>query len=572
VTVHPGSALRLSSLRRPKTGPVALFLLLLASTALFSLSTPAPAPRFQPAVASTDTLATEVGYRILSAGGNAVDAAVAVGLALAVVHPQAGNIGGGGFMLIMTSDDSIFALDYREKAPRASSRETFVDERGEVIEGLSTTGYLASGVPGTLRGFEAAHKRFGRLPWKELFQPAIELAREGFRVSPSLHRALARHQKRLRLFPETARKFFPSGRVPQPGEKMLQPELARTLEAISERGADEFYEGSIAELISEQMKRHGGLITREDLASYGVCWRRPVRGFYRGYEINGMGPPSSGGVCLIELLNILERYDLESLRRGSPEYVTLLAEAEKRVFADRSFFLGDPDFVRMPVRELTSKEYAEFLSRRISLERATPSDSISHGDPFGYESTETTHYCIIDGDGNVVSNTYTLNSSFGSKVVIAGGGFLMNNEMDDFSLAPGHPNLYGLTGSEANAVLPGKRMLSSMSPTILTRGGRPFLVVGSPGGSKIITSVLQVILNVIDFRMSLPEAISTARFHHQWLPDLLQFEKGSLDEATAGALSERGYTLREVEPFGDVQAILVDPATGGSFPFSDPRR
>lgn len=523
-------------------------------------------------VVSAQELASQVGVEILKRGGNAVDAAVATGFALAVVYPQAGNLGGGGFMVIRFPDGRATTIDFREKAPGKAHRDMYLDEKGEVIPGLSTFGYLSSGVPGSVAGLCYALNKYGTMSLKEVLQPAIGLAEKGFPVSYGFSQALRRASEELSHFPATAKIFLKNGEPYQEGDLFVQKDLAKTLKLIAEKGPDAFYKGKIADLIAEDMKKHGGLITKEDLASYRPVEREPVCGTYRGYRIISMGPPSSGGVALIELLNILEAYDIGALGHNSSRTIHLMVEAMRRVYSDRAQHLGDPDFYPVPIKGLISKGYAAELRKGIDLYRATPSSQVSHGDPLPYEGQQTTHYSVVDEDRMAVSVTTTLNSSFGSKVVIEGAGFLMNNEMDDFSIKPGVPNIYGLVGGEANSIQPGKRMLSSMCPTILTRDGRLFMVLGTPGGSTIITTVLQVIVNVIDHGMDIQEAVDVPRVHHQWLPDVLYYEKRGLPVDVLENLGKMGYHVRELRGYnGDVQAIMVDPQTGILLGASDPR-
>jgi len=523
-------------------------------------------------VVSAHELATQVGVDILKKGGNAVDAAVATGFALAVVYPQAGNLGGGGFMVIRFPDGSATTIDYREKAPLKAHRDMYLDDRGEVIPNASTLGYRACGVPGSVAGLHLAWSRYGTLPWKELLEPAIRLAQEGFSVSYGFSRALEAVAEDFRKFPAAAQIFLKNGKPYEEGEIFVQKDLARTLKLIAEEGPGAFYRGEIADLIVQTMEKHGGLITREDLARYRAVERPPVRGTYRGYEVISMGPPSSGGLCLIGLLNIVEGFPLDSLGFHSSQAIHLMVEAMKRVYADRAQFMGDSDFYPVPVEGLLSKSYAEQRRREIDWTRATPSSEVRAGQPPGFESPQTTHYSIVDATGMAVAVTTTINSGFGAKFVIEGAGFLMNNEMDDFSIKPGVPNLYGLVGGEANAIAPEKRMLSSMTPTILTKDGQLFMVLGTPGGSTIITSVFQTIINVIDYGMNIQEAVDAPRFHHQWLPEWVVYEKYGLPRDVVENLERMGHRLEERRStIGNVQAILVDPETGLLLGASDSR-
>ncbi len=520
-------------------------------------------------VASACPIATSVGVEILRRDGNAVDAAIAVGFALAVTYPQAGNIGGGGFMLVRTAHGGYRFLDYRERAPLGAHRDMYLDAAGEVIEDMSLIGAAAAGVPGSVSGLQRAHELHGTLPWAELVAPAIALARDGFAVSERLAASLERLQPYLERFPALRQFTKPDGAPLAAGDTLRQPELARTLELIAREGADAFYSGTIADLLVAEMVASGGIITKEDLGAYVTAEREPVRGAYRGCEVVSAPPPSSGGVILIEILNILEQFDIAGrgyLTDGSIHYVV---EAERRAYADRARWLGDPDFVDNPVARLTSKKYARTLAEKITP-RATPSSSLAPSRDEGREKRETTHYSIVDRFGNAAATTTTLNDSFGSRLVVRGAGFLLNNEMDDFSVKPGVPNMYGLVGSEANAIAPGKRMLSSMAPTIVSRNGVPWLVVGTPGGGTIITTIAQVIMYMVDYGMSLEEAVAAPRFHHQWLPDRIDFEKNVLTRYMRGFLADRGHSFGErSDPIGDVQAIEIRESC--SCGMSDPR-
>ncbi|MGV3720186.1 MAG: gamma-glutamyltransferase [Actinomycetota bacterium] len=521
-------------------------------------------------VATASDLATRVGVGILRKGGNAVDAAAAVGLALAVTYPIAGNLGGGGFLLLRTADGKTVAIDYREVAPARSRRDLYLDATGKVIPNASTTGYLAVGVPGTVAGLGLAVERYGKLKWRDVVEPARKLAAEGFPVSHTLARTLK--ASKLDQFRESRRIFLRDGKPYAEGEVFRQPDLARTLERLRDLGPREFYEGRTAELLAEDMRRHGGLITRQDLRSYKPVVRVPVRGTYRGYDVVTMPPPSSGGVALIQMLNMLERYDVDSLGNGSSAKAHVLTEVMRRAFADRAEFMGDPAFVKMPIRGLTSKRYAADLVKGIDLKKATPSTQVKAGRPAAYESPQTTHFSVVDAQGNAVSNTYTLNTAYGSGVTATGTGVLLNNEMDDFTSKPGVPNAFGLIQGEANAIQPGKRPLSSMTPTLVLKNGKLVLVVGSPGGPTIINTVLQTVVNVIDHRMNLRQAVSEPRIHHQWLPDTLQHEPFGMPRDVADALRRRGHQLApEARYIGDVQAVMVEPGTGFRLGFSDPR-
>jgi gamma-glutamyltranspeptidase/glutathione hydrolase len=524
-------------------------------------------------VVTTDDFATEIGVDVLRAGGNAVDAAVAVHFALAVVNPAAGNIGGGGFMVARLADDTFAALDFRERAPLAATRDMFLDSLGNLTD-RSLVGHLASGVPGSVMGMWEAHRRYGTLPWAELVQPAVELA-EGFVVTERLFNWLNDGLVReLAAFPASAAQFLPrGGEPPLLGDTLRQPDLARTLERIRDRGPEGFYAGETADLIVAEMERGGGIITHEDLASYEAAWREPVSFSYRGHTVLSMPPSSSGGATMAEIANILERWDLHALGFQSPEVIHLYAEAWKRAYADRNQYLADPDFVDVPLERMTSPAYADERAAEISLTSATPSEDVAPGlEPARAESTSTTHYSIVDALGNAVAITTTLNSWYGSRVTVAGAGFLLNNEMDDFSALPGAPNQFGLVQGEQNAVEPGKRMLSAMTPTIvLGQDGSVRMVTGTPGGSTIITTVFQTLSNVLDFGMGVVQAVNAPRVHHQHLPDEILYERGGLGRATVTALEALGHTVVERGGHsGDVQMIVVEDTLITAW--SDPRR
>ena len=522
-------------------------------------------------VSTTDRYATRVGVDVLRDGGNAVDAAVAVAFALAVVNPEAGNIGGGGFLVARMADGTTVALDYREKAPFAATRDMFLDEEGNLTD-RSVVGHLASGVPGTVMGLWQAHQRLGRLPWERLVDPAVELA-EGLTVRERLAASLRRYQERLRLFESTAETFLPGGRPPAVGETFRQPELAATLRRIRERGAEGFYSGETADLIVAEMERGGGIISHRDLEEYAAAWREPLRFEYRGHRVISMPPVSSGGATMAEIANILEGWDLGSMEWHGPEHVHLMAEAFKRAYADRNTYLADPDFVDVPLERMTSETYAAERRASISRHRATPSGEVGPGLGAPDTGEHTTHFSVVDPDGSAVSLTTTINSSYGSRVTVTGAGFLLNNEMDDFAAKPGTPNQYGLVEGEANAVEPGKRMLSSMTPSIvLDASGNLFLVLGTPGGGTIITTVFQTISNVVDFGMTGVQAVHAPRVHHQHLPDQLRFEAGGLPQAVVSRLEAMGHRMSERDGFsGDVQAVMVLP-DGSLVGVSDPRR
>ena len=523
-------------------------------------------------VASQEAVATQIGVDVLKQGGNAVDAAVAVGFALAVTLPQAGNLGGGGFMIVHDAESGeTVAIDYREKAPGSASRDMFLDTAGNADADKSQRSGLAVGVPGTVAGLTLALERYGTMSLRDVMAPAIRLAEEGVLVTPDLSDSLKANAEELMAWPSSARIFFKDGGAPyEPGDILRQPDLAKSLRQIAEGGPDAFYKGDIARLIATAMAQNGGLVTAADLEAYQAVVREPVRGTYRDYEVVSMPPPSSGGVHIIQILNILEGLPIGYLGHNSAETIHLMAEAMKLAYADRSQYLGDSDFVDVPVEGLTSKEYAETLRQGINAYRATPSATIKPNDPVPFESDQTTHFSVVDSHGNAVANSYTINFSYGLGLVAEGTGILLNNEMDDFSAKPGVPNAYGLLGGAANAVEPGKRPLSSMSPTIVLKDGQPVIVTGSPGGSRIITTVLQVIMNVVDHGMNIAEASVAPRIHHQWLPDELRVEEGlSLD--TIRLLEAKGHTVRIQPVMGSTHSIMrrEDSALFGA---SDPRR
>ncbi|MBM3726218.1 MAG: gamma-glutamyltransferase [Acidobacteria bacterium] len=507
-------------------------------------------------VVAQEPHATDAGVSVLKAGGNAVDAAVAVAFALAVTHPTAGNLGGGGFLLARMADGRTAFIDFRERAPEKATRDMYLDAAGKPT-GDSLQGWRASGVPGTARGLEMAHKKLGRRGWAELVAPAVGLARDGFVVSYALAESL-RRAKRLAEFEESRRIFQKNGAYWEAGERFKQPELGATLERIARDGARGFYEGPVAERFAAAMARHGGLITAADLKDYKAIERTPLLGTYKGYQILTAPPPSSGGVGLLQMMGVLEGLGFEKHGAGSAAATHLVAETMRRFYADRSEHLGDPDFYKVPVTGLISKSYLARIRESIDPHRATPSDQWKPGSPAREESAETTHFSIVDAEGNAVALTYTLNGGYGSGVTVPGLGFLLNNEMDDFSVKPGHPNLFGLVGGEANAIAPRKTPLSSMTPTIITRGGELFMVVGAPGGSRIITGVMQVILNAADYGMNAQEAIDQPRFHHQWKPDKLYTERGFSPD-TIELLRQRGHDV-ETNTTGValVEAIIVE--------------
>ncbi|HMZ80055.1 MAG TPA: gamma-glutamyltransferase [Acidobacteriota bacterium] len=521
---------------------------------------------------STSPIASQIGVDILKRGGNAVDAAIAMAFGLQVTYPSAGNIGGGGFMLIRMADGRTTAIDFRETAPAAATPEVYLDKSGNVIPEASTVGLRAVAVPGTVAGLALAHQKFGTRKWAELLDPACRVAKDGFQLGYGVVRSLARKQKTLERFSESRRIYLKNGQLWNEFDLFQQPELAATLARIRDQGPREFYEGKTAQLIVAEMKRGNGLITLEDLKAYKPVEREVLRGTYRGYEILTMPPPSSGGVALLEMLNTLENRTLTPDDAGSSETVHLMVETMRRAFADRAEYLGDPDFVKVPVAALTSKKYAADLFRTINPEKATASDRVQPGNVTLSESKETTHFSVVDRMGNAVSCTYTLNGSYGSGLTVTGGGFLLNNEIDDFAVKVGVPNEYKLIQKEANLIAPHKRPLSSMTPTIVLKDGKLFCTVGSPGGPTIINSVLQVIVNVIDFKMNIQEAVDVPRFHHQWLPDQIEYEPRVFSLDVRRALQQRGHRLSErTEIIGDAHAILIEPETGVRLGAADPR-
>jgi gamma-glutamyltranspeptidase/glutathione hydrolase len=528
-------------------------------------------------VASTNEVASRVGVDVLKRGGNAVDAAIAVAFALQVTHPAAGNLCGGGFMMIRLKNGQTTAIDYREMAPAAAHRNIYLGKDGKLIEGEggSLVGYRAAGVPGTVRGMELALKHYGsgKLNWGQLIEPARQLAANGFEVTYSLSSSLKSNEEYLSKYPETRRIYLKSGNLYKEGEIFKQPELAATFSRLQRGGPNEFYEGETARLIVSDMQRNKGLMTLEDLHGYVAKERTPLRGNYRGYEIISMPPPSSGGAVLIEMLNILEGYDLKGVDANSSDRYHLMAEAMRRAFADRAEYMGDSDFVKVPVAGLIDKSYATQLRSTISTQRASTSAEVRAGRPAGYESDETTHFTVMDSEGNVVANTYTLNNSYGSAAVVKGTGMLLNDEMDDFAAKPGTANMYGLIQGERNAVAPRKRPLSAMTPTIVLRkDGSFWFTVGSPGGPTIINTVLCIITNVIDFDMNIQQAIDAPRLHHQWLPDEVVGEPYGFSGDTQRALAARGHKLAKQKYLGDAEGIMIEEKTGMRLGATDPRR
>lgn len=520
-------------------------------------------------VASEQGLATQVGLDILKQGGNAIDAAVAVGFALAVVLPNAGNIGGGGFMVL--HDDKTgkdIAIDFREIAPAKASRDMYLDNQGNVIDGKSLFTHDASGVPGTVAGMEYALKKWGTMPLSKVLEPAIKLADKGFIVSDVLAQTLKEEKSTLGKWSASKAIFFKNGEPLKSGDLLVQKDLAKSLRLIAKQGAKAFYQGEIATKIAKEMQSHGGTMTLEDLKAYKVVERQPIIGDYRGYKVVTMPPPSSGGVHLIEILNMLEHYPIKEDGVNSAKNIHHMAESMKLAYADRSEYLGDPDFVKIPVTGLTSKAYANERVKTIDDNKARLSSNIKPGKPQPYESDQTTHFSVMDKAGNAVAVTYTLNLNFGSGIVVEGTGILLNNEMDDFSVKPGVPNAFGLVGGAANAIEAKKRPLSSMTPTIVMKNNKPWLVTGSPGGARIITTVLQSVVNTIDHEMNPAEAIITPRVHHQWLPDELRVEEG-ISPDTIKLLQDKGHKVVTKAPMGRIQIIQADDS--GFYGYSDPR-
>jgi len=512
-------------------------------------------------VSTAHPLASEVGLAVLKDGGNAIDAAVAVHLALAVVYPAAGNIGGGGFLVYRSGDGKeVATLDFREKAPAKAHRDMYLDAEGNVINGKSIEGHLAAGVPGSVEGCWQMFQKYSKLKdWKRLVQPAIDLAAKGFHITAAEASGLNENRKNFIKNNTQACAFVKpdSTQTWKIGDLLIQTELAETLQRIRDEGRDGFYGGKTADLVAAEMQRGGGWITAQDMADYHAVWRKPMLGKYRGYDLISMPPPSSGGIALFQLLGMVEPYDLGKMGFHSPEHIHLFTEAERRVYADRAKHLGDADFYGVPIANLLDSHYIQERFANFDPKKATPSKAIEGGEFTGKESKQTTHYSIVDADGNAVAITTTLNGGYGALTVVGGAGFLLNNEMDDFSAKPGVPNLYGAIGGDANAIMPGKRPLSSMTPTIVTKDGKLCMVVGTPGGTTIITSVFQVITNVIDFKMNMTDATHAKRFHSQWSPDELYLEKGAANEATRKKLREMGHKLVEWSGIGLVESILV---------------
>ena len=525
-------------------------------------------------IASRSSLASAVGAEIMEQGGNAIDAAVASGFALAVTYPSAGNLGGGGFMVIRLANGQVVTNDHREKAPILATKDMYLDANAEVVAGLSTRSHLAAGVPGTVAGLIDVLEEFGTMPLADVIQPAIDLASDGFLIPEDLARQFESRIKDFSPYKASVGVFTKEGAPYQAGDLFIQSDLSRTLSRIKQLGKKGFYDGETAEQIVQEMERGGGLISKEDLQTYESVWRDPIRGSYRGYEIVSMPPPSSGGVLLVQMLNMLEPYDLGTMGFGVSETVHLMIEAQRRAYADRSEYLGDPDFYPVPFEKLINKDYAEERFRDFKPDKAGSSERTGPG-LLSKESLETAHLSVIDDLGNAVAYTTTLNLSYGSKIVVDGAGFLLNNEMDDFSAKENEPNFYGLLGRKANSIEPGKRMLSSMTPTIVLKDGEPLLVTGSPGGSTIITTTLQVILNVIDHGMNLDEAVASPRFHHQWRPDRVIHEESAFSEETTEKLLEIGHRNLNTIPsyygrgIGDANSVMK--LSDGFIGVSDPR-
>ena len=515
--------------------------------------------------------ASKVGVEILKKGGNAIDASIAVQFALAVVYPNAGNIGGGGFLVYRDAKGKTDALDYREKAPLKASEDMYWDKNGNAITDLSLYGQFAAGVPGTVDGMVKAHEKYGKLNWKDLVQPAINLAQKGFKITKQQASELTnKHNDFVKYNSKT--NALTSKSSWKEGDLLIQKDLANTLKLIQQKGRAGFYEGKTADLIVKEMKRGNGIISHEDLKEYQSVWRTPVSGNYKGLKVISMPPPSSGGIALVSLFQSIEDYPINKWGFQADSTIQVMVEAERRVYADRAEHLGDPDFIKVPQKQLLDKSYNVNRMKDFSFDKATPSSAIKAGEIIGKESMETTHYVIVDKDGNAASVTTTLNNSYGSLVVVEGAGFLLNDEMDDFSVKPGTPNLYGLVGGKANAIEPSKRMLSSMTPSILEKDGKLFMVVGTPGGSTIITSVFQAILNVVDFGMTMQEAVAAPRFHHQWLPDQIDYEPNAISNNVRESLKQKGYILKERKAYGRVDGILVNPNgtyQGGADPRGD---
>lgn len=539
---------------------------LLVSSSLYAASNPAVEAK-NGMVVTSQHLASQVGVDILKLGGNAIDAAVAVGYAQAVVNPCCGNIGGGGFMTVHLADGTDTFINFRETAPAAASANMYLDAEGNVKKGASLYGYLAAGVPGTVLGMETARQKYGKLSREQVMGPAIKLAREGFVLTRADTDILDTTVARFKQDPESAKIFLrPDGTALQPGDRLVQSDLANTLEAIAKDGPDAFYKGKIPQAVEAAAKQGGGILTATDFASYKVTETPPITCSYRGYKFVSAPPPSSGGVTLCEILNVVEGYDLKSMGFNSAAAIHTLTEAMRHAYMDRNTYLGDPEFIKNPIDRLVSKSYAEEIRKKIVADKATPSENVQPGmEP--HEKPETTHYSIVDHDGNAVSTTYTVNGRFGAVVIAPGTGFFLNDEMDDFTVKVGEKNLYGLVQGTANSIAPGKRPLSSMSPTLVTKDNKIFMVLGSPGGSRIITITLQTALNVIDHGMAPQEAVDAPRIHHQWLPDEVYYEQRGVSADTLKLLSGMGYKMVEQTPWGAAELILVGlPGAAGVSP------
>ena len=561
-----------------KSKNLTVFLVLLLSIVFNYSANPQPVRNHHGMVVSASQIASDIGVEIMEKGGNAVDAAVAVGFSLAVTYPYAGNIGGGGFMIIHLKNGVNTTIDFREKAPLKARKDMYLDENGNYIQSSSKEGPLSAGVPGSVAGLICALNKYGSMKLQDVIQPAIDLAKNGWKLDYQTAEMFDRFLPEFKKYPSSFRIFTKYGEPYKEGMLFKQTDLAWTLEQIEKNGRDGFYKGRVASLILNQIQSMGGIITREDLEKYQPVERIPVTGTYRGYKVISMPPPSSGGIALAELLNIIENYKFNANDWGSSRYIHLLVEAMKYVYADRTFLLGDEDFYPVPKAGLISKEYAGSIYHKIQSDsnKAVPSDLIKAGDPSIYsESTETTHFSVYDEYGNAVSTTTTINSAFGSKIVVEGAGFLLNNEMDDFSVKPGIPNQFGLLGTEANSIEPEKRMLSSMTPTIILENDKPYIIIGSPGGSTIITTVLQVVLNCIDFHMNIQEAIDMPRFHHQWKPDEIYYEKFAINNDTKENLVKMGYKFADMHSnfsvLGVAEGIMIDNKNHIIYGAADPR-
>lgn len=538
---------------------IVYFLFVGCATQKVKQSRPTDAKTFtKGAVITAHPLASHIGVDILKKGGNAIDAAVAVQFALAVVYPNAGNIGGGGFMLYRSHSGEFSALDFRETAPAAATRDMYLDQQGNPITTLSLYGQLAAGVPGSVAGMEEAHKKYGSLPWADLLAPAIKLAEKGFAITAMQANEFNENQKRFQTHNPNGAAII-QVKAWKPGDLFVQQQLAHTLQRIAQQGRDGFYKGETADLIVQEMKRGNGIISHQDLAHYKAIWRAPIVGRYKNYKVISMPPPSSGGIALLTLLQSVENYPLKKWGFQSDSTIRAMVEAERRVYADRASYLGDPDFYAVPSEALLDKAYNQTRMAGVDLRKATPSSAVKARNIPGYESEQTTHFNIVDKEGNAVAITTTINGSYGSCVWVDGAGFLLNNEMDDFSVKPGSPNLYGLLGGKANAIEGGKRMLSAMTPTIIEEDGQLKMVVGTPGGSTIITSIFQAVVNVLDFGMNAQESVTAARFHHQWYPDRIDVENDAISPTVRQSLEKDGYTIYKRPRIGRMENIIRLP-------------